>query len=134
MVDEQQTILGQYRKFWASLTAVSRMPATRRRAALAPFTTDPELKSLLAGMLATDAKGQVFYGADKPRASQASVAPDGHKAVVDDCQDSSAAGVARRSDFAPLTKGRSRNHVVVTMKKPGDTWKVYFVAYTKTPC
>jgi hypothetical protein len=133
-VSEQELILGQYRKFWASLTAVSRMPAADRRAALTPYTVDPQLKSLLAGMAATDKKGQVFYGANVPRATAASVSADGQKAVVDDCQDSTGAGVARRSDQAPLTKGTARNHVVVTMKKSEGAWKVYFVSYTKTPC
>ena len=131
---EQEAILAQYKTFWASLTSVSRMPAAQRRAALEPFTVDPELKSLLAGMKATDDKGQVFYGANKPRATQASISPDGLKAVVDDCQDSTEAGVARRTDSARLTRGKERNHVVVTMQKSSDTWKVYFVSYTKTSC
>lgn len=132
--DEQQLVLGQYRKFWASLTDVSRMPASQRRAALAPFTVDPELKSLLAGMITTDAKHQVYYGAAVPRADAASLSPDGSRAVVDDCQDSRNSGLARRSDLAPLTKGVSRNHVVVTMTKASDVWKVYFVSYSKQPC
>jgi hypothetical protein len=132
--DEQQLVLDQYRKFWASLTNVSRMPASERPAALFPFTVDPELKSLLAGMKATDAKGQVFYGAAVPRAITASLSPNGSRAVVDDCQDSRNSGLARRSDMAPLTKGVARNHVVVTMKQSGDVWKVYFVSYSKTPC
>lgn len=132
--DEQHVILGQYRKFWASLTDVSRMPATQREAALSPLTVDPELKSLLAGMAATDRKGQVFYGEARPRATTASVSADGSRAVIDDCQDSRNSGLARRSDLAPLTKGVARNHVVVTMRKTSNLWKVYFIAYTKTPC
>jgi hypothetical protein len=127
---EQDAILSQYRTFWASLTSISEMPAAQRRAALDPLAVDPALKSLLSGMQTTEAKGQVFYGANKPRATQASVSPDGLRAVIDDCQDSTTAGVARRSDMAPLTKGRARNHVVVTMQKSGATWKVYFVSYT----
>jgi hypothetical protein len=134
-MSEQEVILGQYRKFWSSLTPTSRMPAAQRRAALTPFTMDPELKSLLAGMVATDRKGQVFYGAHMPRAERASISPDGSRAVIDDCQDSSRTGLARRSDLAPLTKGMVRNHVLVTMRLgDGGVWKVYFVSYTKTPC
>jgi hypothetical protein len=132
-VDEQQAILSQYRRFWSSLTPVSKMPASQRRAALARYTVDPELKSLLAGLLKTDAKKQVFYGAHVPRATQASLSSYG-RAVIDDCQDSSRTGLARLSDMAPLTKGVARNHVVVTMKMSGDLWKVYFVSYTKSPC
>jgi hypothetical protein len=131
---EQAAILGQYRSFWASLTAVSRMPAAQRRAALEKYTVDPELKSLLAGMLKSDGKGQVLYGANLPRASLATIGPDGLKAVVNDCQNSTKAGIARKADLAPLTRGVARNHVVVTMQKSADVWKVYFVSYTKTPC
>lgn len=131
---EQQAILGQYRTFWASLTPVSRMPATQRRAALAPYTIDPELKSLVAGMANISAKGQVFYGAHRPRATQASLSSDGKTAVINDCQDSTKTGLARRSDMAPLTRGVVRNHVVVTMKKVAGVWKVYFVSHTNTPC
>jgi hypothetical protein len=131
---EQAAILSQYRLFWSSLTPVSRMPAVARRGELAKFTVDPELKSLLAGMLSTDKKGDVFYGAHRPRAASASLSADGFTAVVNDCQDSTQTGLARRSDLAPLTKGVLRNHVLVTMKKSAGTWKVAFVSYSKTPC
>ena len=129
----QDQILTQYRAFWAKLTPVSRMPAAARRAALAPYAIDPELKSLVAGFASLDAKGQVLYGANRPR-PVASVSPDGATAVVNDCQDSSAAGAANRATSAPVTKGIARNHVVVTMKQSADVWKVYFVSYSKTPC
>lgn len=131
---EQELVLAQYRRFWASLTAVSRMPAAERRAALAPFTVDPQLKSLLAGMAATDQKGQVFYGADKPRATQASISADGTRAVIDDCHDSTDSGNADRMTGARLTVGVARNHVVVTMLRSPEGWKVYFVTHPKTPC
>lgn len=129
----QDQILTQYRAFWAKLTPVSRMPAASRRAALAPYAIDPELKSLIAGFASLDAKGQILYGANKPR-PVASISPDGTTAVVNDCQDSSSAGAANRKTSAPVTKGVARNHVVVTMKQSADVWKVYFVSYTKTPC
>lgn len=132
--DKQQEVLRQYQKFWASLTSVSRMPAPQRSSALMPYTVDPELKSLVAGMLATDAKGQVFYGADVPRALSASIAPDGMRAVIDDCQDSSHSGNANRATGKPVTVGKARNHVVVTMAKADGVWKVYFVSHTKTSC
>ena len=134
-MSEQEAVLGQYRKFWSSLTPISRMPAAKRRPSLAPFTMDPELKSLIAGMASSDRKGQVFYGADLPRATEASVSPDGLTAVVDDCQDSSHAGLALRRTGQRLTVGVVRNHVVVTMKKAhGGLWKVYFVSHSKTSC
>jgi hypothetical protein len=130
----QDAILAQYRAFWAKLTTISKMPAAGRRAALTAITVDPELKSLLAGMAATDAKGQVFYGADIPRATTASISPDGNRAVVDDCQDSSHAGNADRRTGQRLTVGVARNHVVTTMSRSANVWKVYFVSHTKTPC
>ena len=129
----QDQVLTQYRAFWAQLTPISRMPAPNRRAALAPYAIDPELKSLLAGFSKLDAKGQVLYGANKPR-PVVSISPDGATAVVNDCQDSTAAGAANRATSQPATKGVARNHVVVTMKRSSVVWKVYFVSYSKTPC
>lgn len=129
----QDEILSQYRAFWSQLTPVSRMPAANRRGALAAYVIDPELKSLVAGFAKLDSKGQVLYGSNKPR-PVASVSSVGATAVVDDCQDSSAAGAANRADSQPVTKGVGRNHVVVTMKKSSDLWKVYFISYSKTPC
>jgi hypothetical protein len=131
---EQAAVLSQYRTFWSSLTAVSRMPAQAREGALARYTVDPELRSLLAGMLATDRRGDVFYGAHMPRATSASISRDNLTAVVNDCQDSTKTGLARRSDLAPLTRGVPRNHVIVTMKMAGGAWKVSFVSYSSTPC
>jgi hypothetical protein len=132
-VSEQQAALVQYRRFWSSLTAVSRMPAAQRRAALARYSVDPELKSLLAGMSKLDSQGRVLYGANRPR-PVASLSPDGLTAVVNDCQDSSSAGAADSKSMQHLTVGVARNHVVVTMKRTTGTWKVSFVSYTKTSC
>lgn len=134
VVDEQQAILESYRKFWATLTPASGLPAARRRAALSPVATDPELKSLLTGMAASDANARVFYGADVPRASAASISPDRSRAVIDDCLDSSGSGDANRQTGKRLTVGVARNHVVVTMAATAGTWRVYFVSYPKTPC
>ena len=130
---EQHAVLDQYRKFWSSLTPVSQMPAAQRRATLTPFTMDPELKSMLAGLLKLDNQARVLYGENHPR-PLVTVAPDGASAVVNDCQDSSAAGTADRASLAHLTVGVARNHVVVTMRRQAGTWKVYFVSYSKTPC
>lgn len=130
---EQTLLLSQYRKFWDTLTPASRLPVTQRRALLAAVAVDPELKSLLTGMAAADAKGQVLYGRNVPRPT-VTISPDAMTAVVDDCQNSSAAGVASKSTLSPVTTGVPRNHVVVTMKKPSGIWKVAFVSYTKTPC
>jgi hypothetical protein len=133
-VDEQSAILSQYRLFWKSLTPVAKLPASLRRAALARYTVDPELKSLLAGMAMVEARQRRFYGADLPRAATASISPDSLRSVVDDCQDSSHAGLSDGATGRRLTYGSARNHVVVTMNKASGIWKVYFVSYVKTPC
>lgn len=133
-VDEQVALLAQYRKFWASLTPVSRMPAAQRRDVLAQLAVDPALKSLLAGMRNADAKGQVFYGADVPRPT-VRINPDATTALVNDCQDSSKAGIAEKATGKRLTVGTPRNRVSVTMKKkPGELWKVAYVDYAKSSC
>lgn len=132
--DEQGAVLAQYRKFWATLTPVSRMPAAQRQAVLAEVALDPALKSLLVGMREADAKGHVFYGADVPR-PVVRIDPTATTALVDDCQDSSNAGLAVKSTGKRLTVGVARNHVSVTMKRrAGDVWKVAYVDYTKTSC
>ncbi len=124
----------QYRKFWDSLTPISRMPAPERRAVLAQLAVDPALKSLLAGMTQADAKGEVFYGAAVPRPT-VRINPDATTALVDDCQDGAQAGIADKSTGEKKTVGVARNRVSVTMKKqPGELWKVAYVDYTKSPC
>lgn len=132
--DQRALLLAQYRGFWSSLTAVSRMPAPQRREVLSAVAIDPALKSAVANMAELEAKGQVLYGSNQPRPT-AKISPDRFTAVVDDCQDSTHAGVATKKTMAPLTVGVARNHVVVTMKKlDGGDWKIAFIAYTKTPC
>ena len=132
--DETAELLTQYRKFWATLTSVSRMPAAERRAVMAQLAVDPALKSILAGFVEADAKGQVLYGANVPRPT-ARINPDASTGLVDDCQDSSRAGVSERSTGKRVTVGVARNHVSVTMKKQaGGLWKVAFIDYAKSPC
>lgn len=132
--DEQALLLAQYRKFWAALTAVSRMPAPERRAVLSELAVDPALKSILSGFTEADAKQQVLYGANVPRPT-VRINPDATTGLVDDCQDSSRAGVADRATGKRVTVGTARNHVSVTMKKqPGEQWKVAFIDYAKSPC
>ena len=45
----------------------SRASAGTRQKILAPYASDPELNSLLAGMARGDRTGTVFYGEDQPR-------------------------------------------------------------------
>jgi hypothetical protein len=133
-VDETAELLAQYRKFWASLTPVSRLPAAERRSVMAELAVDPALKSILFGMTQADSKGQVFYGADVPRPT-VRINPDATTALVDDCQDSSRAGILDKRTGDRVTVGVARNHVSVTMKKqPGGLWKVFFVDYAKSSC
>lgn len=132
--DSQAAVLAQYRLFWSSLTSIQRKPEAERRAALAALAVNPALESLLNGMASADAKGQQFYGANVPRAASAQLTTDGLRAVVDDCQDSSDAGLAERSTGKPVTVGVDRSHVVVTLQRAEGRWKVSFVSYPKTPC
>jgi hypothetical protein len=133
-VDEQAALLAQYRKFWESLTPISRLPATERQPALAELAVDPALKSLLDGMRQADTKGQVFYGTNVPR-PEVRINPDATTALVDDCQDSSSAGIAKKGTEERVTVGVERNHVSVTMKKQrGGQWRVAFIDYAKSPC
>lgn len=133
-IDEQAALLAQYRKFWASLTSISQLPARERPSRLGELAVDPALKSLLAGMAAADAKGQVFYGAALPDPT-VRINPDSTTALIRDCQDGRSAGLANRATGDRITVGVARNHVSVTMKRqPGGIWKVAFVDYPKSAC
>lgn len=130
----RQTILDQYDGFWASLTPASAGPVGERKAMLTPYAADPELSSLLRGMARADSKGQVFYGRNRPRPRVTQLSVSRGVAVVDDCQDSSHAGIADRTTHHRVTVGVARNHVVVTMHRVGGAWRVVFVSYTRTKC
>jgi hypothetical protein len=133
-VGDEASILLQYEKFWADLATTSKLPADQRREALAKLTVDPQLTSVLKGLQELDRKGHVLYGVNKPR-PKVQIAADQKRAVVDDCQDSSAAGTAEAATGKRLTVGKPRNHVVVTMQKGLDgIWKMAFASYTKKPC
>lgn len=133
--DAKTQILSQYESFWAALTPASRAAASKRRELLQPFAAQPELDSLLRGMAAADAKGEVFYGANVPRARLLRLNEGSGVAVVDDCQNSSKAGLARRSSGQQLTVGVARNHVVATMHQSTDgKWRVAFISYSRTKC
>jgi hypothetical protein len=98
------------------------------------YAVDPELSSLLRGMAAADAKGQAFYGENVPRPKLIRLSIPKGVAVVDDCQDSSQAGIEDAKTHKHLTIGVSRNHVVVTMHRSTQGWRVAFVSYSRTKC
>ena len=132
--DNEALILEQYGKFWAELSTTSRLDPSERRETLARVAVDPQLSSVLKGFEDLDAKGHVLYGTNKPRPT-VKIDADQQRAVVDDCQDSSAAGTAEKATGKRLTVGRPRNHVVVTMRLDADgAWKMAFASYTKKPC
>ena len=57
------------------------------------------------------------------------------RAVIEDCQDSSEAGVADRHTGRHLTRGSQRNHVSATMRRaPDGEWRVAYISYPDTPC
>ena len=127
--------LAQYRAFWAALTPASKAPASERRAMLAPYAGDPELKSLLDGMRRADSQGEVFYGADVPRPKVQTISTARGVAVIRDCQDSSHAGNAKRDSGTPVTVGVARHPVVSTMHLlPDGKWRVVFVSYPDGSC
>lgn len=101
---------------------------------LAAYSADPELKSLLGGMATADRKSQVFYGENIPRAKLLRFSVQQGVAVIDDCQDSSRAGLADRKTGKRLTIGVKRNHVVATLHLVDGTWRVVFISYSRTKC
>lgn len=132
---ETEQILAQYRGFWKALTAASRAPEADRRQALAGYAADPALRSLLSGIAAKRRDGQWYYGENLPRPRLESSSLGAGVVVVDDCQDSSHAGLSSITSGRHLTVGVKRNHVVSTMHRmPDGLWRVVFVTYPKTPC
>ena len=132
---DQAVILRNYAALWGALTPASRAAAGRRRALLAAYVADPALSSLLRGMVAEDKRGRVFYGRDRLRPKLRGISVAQGVAIIDDCLDSTASGVADRRTLQPLTVGVARNHVVSTMHLlPNVGWRVVFITYPKTPC
>lgn len=128
-------ILAQYRGFWRTLTPASRAAARDRPALLAAYATNPALKSLLAGIEAQRLKGYVYYGVDELRPTIETLSVSRGTAVVNDCQDSTRAGLEDQATGRKLTAGKPRNHVVTTMHRSATgVWLVAFVTYPKTPC
>jgi hypothetical protein len=130
----QQQALDQYRAFWAALTPASRATAAHRRAMLAPYAADPELKSLVDGMAQDRAKGRVFYGQPVVRASVTQFSEARGIAVVRDCQDATHTGDKDVRTGRVLTKGTARNLVVATLHKLAVGWRVVFVSFPSQSC
>jgi hypothetical protein len=102
---------------------------------LAPYAADPALRSLVVGIAAKRSQGQWYYGANLPRPTVASTSVSRGVAVIDDCQDSSHAGLSSISTGQPVTVGVARNHVVATLHRMDDgVWRIVFISYPKTPC
>jgi hypothetical protein len=132
--DVKTEVLDQYRAFWAHLTPASLAGEERRREILAPFTADPELKSLISGIAKDRARGRVFYGQPvvRPRVTQLSESQG--VAVVRDCQDASHTGDKDVRTGRRLTKGSPRTLVVATLHRLRSAWRVVFVSFPSSSC
>jgi hypothetical protein len=131
----RQAVLSQYRAFWAVLPSTSNAAASRRRAMVSPYATNPELDSLLTGMARQDRQGEEIYGVNIVRPKLVSISVTQGIAVIADCQDSSHSGVERRSDHKRLTVGVDRNPVSATIHLGADgTWRIAFITYPKSSC
>jgi hypothetical protein len=130
---EAGQVLAQYQAFWTLLTPVSQAPASRRRAMLVPYVTEPELSRLLRGLLAADAVGEGIYGAAVPHARVTSVRGD--TAAVADCQDASHSGRTRRATGKPINRGVPRNPVQATLRRgPDGQWRTSTVHFLGGSC
>lgn len=134
-LSEEEQILAQYRRFFASLTTLSNLPAAERPAVLGQVASDPQYTRSLDGLAAADAAGEVFYGEGKvsPRVANIGLAT----AVVQDCQDGSQGGRMRKSDGTKLTVGPPADPAVTQMRRgPDGIWRVAEVVYPadRTTC
>ncbi|MBW3647684.1 MAG: hypothetical protein KY440_07910 [Actinobacteria bacterium] len=128
-LSEEEQILAQYRRFFASSTTLSTLPAAERPALLREIATDPQYTRTLDGLAAADAAGEINYGGQggvSPRVANIGLAT----AVVQDCQDGSQTGRARKSDGTKLTVGLPAELAVTQMRRgPDGIWRVAEVIY-----
>lgn len=125
-VEEQ--ILAQYREFFVVLDSLADLPASERPAVLREIATDPQYSRTLDGLAAADAAGETNYGQSKvnPRVSNVGLAT----AVVQDCQDGSQTGRARKSDGTKLTVGPPAELATTQMRRgPDGVWRVAEIVY-----
>jgi hypothetical protein len=124
----QQAIITAYTGFWTALPKASRAQSRDDRLKiLFPYTTTPELSQLIAKLSDQLSKGQALYGVNVPRVQHVDVSDS--RATIQDCQQSSAAGVEDVSTHRKVTVGVDRHPVTATLLLRGTDWKVSVVSY-----
>jgi hypothetical protein len=132
---EQQLILSQYRSFWPLLRPASAASSVaEKRRILAPYASDPALKSLVGAFVSQNRQGQRYYGAEivHPRISSLSI--DRGIAVISDCQQSDHAGLEKAATGKPVTVGPRHDPAYVTMHRIGGIWKITFIKHSGGSC
>jgi len=126
---EQAAILSQYRAFFAALTPLSKAPYRQRLSGMKKFAVDPELTRVMGGIAASQAAGEVGYGAMIIRPVVGRVS--GGTATLTDCQDNSHSGRLKSATGEKVTVGRVNQLATVTMKRGADgTWRMATVVYS----
>lgn len=125
---EAEAILSQYRKFFASLTPLSKEPYAVRYPAMQKLAVDPELTTAMSGIAASQALGEVGYGSATVRPKITSI--KGVVAALTDCQDNSTVGRQKKASGKKVTVGRANQLAKVAMKRGADgIWRVATVEY-----
>jgi hypothetical protein len=86
-----EVALSDYRAFWAALPVAARLKAGPRGRLLARYLVAPALGAVTGSLASQAAFGKRLYGANLPRPTLAHLGSG--TARIDDCQDSSHAGV-----------------------------------------
>jgi hypothetical protein len=126
-------VLAQYRGFWSVVVPVADAPRDRRKKMLEPYSVDPALSRILRGVVAAETYGRSSYGEYVLRPDPPTI--KGATATVRDCQDSSGVGLRDRKTGKRLTRGRSHDPVVTTLRRGADgVWRVATVEYLDGSC
>jgi hypothetical protein len=128
----EEQILAQYRRFWTeTLPAAQAAPVERRSGILAETVMEPALSFLVEGIRKDHSADEKPYGHAVPIGETLKRRHD--LALVTGCLDSSHSGKADAQSGKVLTKGPSRELVLVTLKLGADLiWRVYETGFPDT--
>jgi hypothetical protein len=126
-------VLEQYADFWQALPRASRLPAGDREELLRRYLVDEAYASTVRSLASQENFGHELYGENMPRPEVEFL--DDSTARVEDCQDSSSAGVRDADTQEPLTVGVDRNPVQSEMRRGDDgVWRLATIEYTGETC
>lgn len=129
----EDEVLLAYTAFWKALPVAARLSEGPREELLRKHLVSPALGNVLASLASQAAFKKRLYGQNVPKPEVSALTPT--TATVEDCQDSSKAGVQDLKTGEKLTVGQKRNPVGATLKLDATgAWKIATLAYPGGTC